>query len=197
LLECNEGLILGRRDIGQSQLLVVSNGSFLLNATLVNHEHRKLAGELIDAIGPGNRDVVFLESRQVKIDQPTNPTPADNPFPLSGNDDHTRPNEPQDTDGGLQIRPADPPPDTPNGLELFLVWPTNWVLLHFALIGVLFCLWKLPLFGLPRPEDPAGCSDFGRHIDAVAALLERTGDRKYALFRVRQYQQIVKKTESF
>jgi hypothetical protein len=45
----------------ESQILVVTNGSFLLNLPLVNHEHRKLAGRLIDACGqPGS--VGFLES---------------------------------------------------------------------------------------------------------------------------------------
>ena len=78
---------------------------------------------------------------------------------------------------------------------MLLVWPTNWILLHFALIGILFCFWKLPIFGLPRPEDPAGAADFGRHVDAVAALLQRTADRRYALSRVKHYQQIVKKVE--
>ena len=79
LLESDQGLIVGRLDVGQSQLLVASNGSFLLNATLVNHEHRKLAGKLIDTIGPGGRDVVFLESGQIKIDQPASPGPAGSP----------------------------------------------------------------------------------------------------------------------
>ncbi len=46
---------------GGSQLIVVTNGSFLLNLPLVNHEHRKLAGHLIRACQPGSR-VVFLES---------------------------------------------------------------------------------------------------------------------------------------
>ena len=44
-----------------SRILVVSNGSFLLNLPLVNHEHRKLAGKLISACAPPRR-VVFLES---------------------------------------------------------------------------------------------------------------------------------------
>ena len=48
-------------DWGQSQILVVVNGSFLLNLPLVNHEHRKLAGKLIAECGPA-RKVVFLES---------------------------------------------------------------------------------------------------------------------------------------
>ncbi len=201
LLESDEGLIVGRRDIGRSQLLLVSNGSFLLNATLVNHEHRKLAGKLIDTIGPSGRDVVFLESGQLKIDQPTGSNPAGGPFetgPAPG-DDYTRKGQPDaggdDSGSGPFIRRTDPAADTPNGLELLLVWPTNWILLHFALIGILFCFWKLPIFGLPRPEDPSGVADFGRHIDAVAALLERTADRRYAISRVRHYQQVVKKSE--
>ncbi len=44
-----------------SQILVVANGSFLLNLPLVNHEHRKLAGRLIEASGQPGR-VAFLES---------------------------------------------------------------------------------------------------------------------------------------
>lgn len=44
-----------------SQILLVANGSFLLNLPLVNHENRKLAGKLIAAAGEPRR-VVFLES---------------------------------------------------------------------------------------------------------------------------------------
>ncbi len=44
-----------------SQLLLVANGSFLLNMPLVNHENRRLAGLLIGATGTSGR-VVFLES---------------------------------------------------------------------------------------------------------------------------------------
>ena len=46
---------------GEGQLIVVTNGSFLLNLPLVNHEHRKLAGHLIEACQPGSK-VAFLES---------------------------------------------------------------------------------------------------------------------------------------
>jgi hypothetical protein len=47
--------------IPPNQLIVVSNGSFLLNLQLVNHEHRKLAAHLIDEL-PQSARVVFLES---------------------------------------------------------------------------------------------------------------------------------------
>ena len=52
LLEADDGLVLGRLEVGRGQILVAANGLFLLNATLVNREHRKLAGKLVDAIAP-------------------------------------------------------------------------------------------------------------------------------------------------
>ncbi|MEM9186499.1 MAG: hypothetical protein AAGB00_08405 [Planctomycetota bacterium] len=45
-----------------SRLVMVENGSFLLNATLVNKEHRKLAGRLVDHVGPADLEVAFLET---------------------------------------------------------------------------------------------------------------------------------------
>jgi len=44
------------------QIVVVNNGSFLLNLPLVEHEHRKLAAKLIAACGPPPKKVLFLES---------------------------------------------------------------------------------------------------------------------------------------
>jgi hypothetical protein len=44
------------------RLVMIENGSWLLNARLVNHEHRKLAGKLVESIGTGPRTVYFLES---------------------------------------------------------------------------------------------------------------------------------------
>ncbi|NLX53587.1 MAG: hypothetical protein GXY58_00560 [Planctomycetaceae bacterium] len=46
---------------GHSQVIVITNGSFLLNLPLVNHAHRKLAGHLIRTCGSGSA-VGFLES---------------------------------------------------------------------------------------------------------------------------------------
>jgi hypothetical protein len=45
-----------------SQVIVVANGSFLLNEPLVNREHRALAGKLVAAVGPPGKRIVFLES---------------------------------------------------------------------------------------------------------------------------------------
>ncbi len=45
-----------------SDAIFIVNGSFLLNLPLVNHEHRKLAGKLVDEVGGPSGTVVFLES---------------------------------------------------------------------------------------------------------------------------------------
>ena len=62
LLESQQDMLVSHTAFGRSRLIVVANGSFLLNLPLVNHEHRKLAGKLIDQLGPPPRRVVFLES---------------------------------------------------------------------------------------------------------------------------------------
>jgi hypothetical protein len=50
-----------RRHWDESGIVLVANGSFLLNLPLVTHDNRQLAGRLIAAVGEPGR-VVFLES---------------------------------------------------------------------------------------------------------------------------------------
>ena len=138
----------------ESQLIVVVNGSFLLNAMLVNHEHRKLAGKLIDCIGAPKKHVVFLESGP----------------------------------GGPPIFDRDPAGSS-MGLAIFHVWPTNWILMHLAAVGILFCFARWPIFGRPREPEREAVADFGKHIDALAELLARSRDRSHALARLLHYQQ--------
>jgi hypothetical protein len=46
----------------EGQIILVTNGSLLLNLPLVEHEHRKLANKLIAACGSPQKRVMFLES---------------------------------------------------------------------------------------------------------------------------------------
>lgn len=63
LLRSEADPIVVERDVNGSKVIVVANGSFLLNLPLVNKEHRKLAGALINESTSGLGDqVVFLES---------------------------------------------------------------------------------------------------------------------------------------
>jgi hypothetical protein len=145
LLASDGETIVGRQQptADGGQLITVANGSFLLNLPLVNHEHRKLAGKLIDTVGSSAR-VVFLES-----------------------DKGGPPIDPPATDGSLW--------------RMFAAWPLGVILLHFGVLGVIFCFARWPIFGRPRPQPPEVLVDFGKHVAAVGELLRRSKDRDYAL----------------
>ena len=140
-------------------LVVVVNGSLVLNLPLVNQENRKLAGRLVTAIGPSPRQVVFVESGR----------------------------------GGPPVWEEEPPERARTSLEILAAWPFNAIFLQVGALGLIFCYSRFPIFGLPRPLAAPGLADFGRHIAALGALLERTRDPAYALKRVTHYQQAVRR----
>ncbi|MFO0903268.1 MAG: DUF4350 domain-containing protein [Pirellulales bacterium] len=165
LLESGEGTPLVRRVTEPSvnewsqggKVIVVVNGSFLLNLPLVNHEHRKLAAKVIAESSPGGR-VAFLESDAA----------------------------------GLDTYAQEPDAEIPSGLELFLIFPINAVILHLVAVGILFCFTVLPIFGRPRqlPREPT--SDFGAHIGAVGELLQFAHDRQAARRALDEYHKVVR-----
>ncbi len=128
---------------GSGKLIAISNGSFLLNLPLVNHENRKLAGKLIEAVEPSGR-LVFLES-------------------------------------GTGGPPIDPPAGGSALARLFGAWPLNVILLHSAVLGIIFCFASWSIFGRPRTPPTESLSDFSKHVQAVGQLMQRTRDRDYAL----------------
>jgi hypothetical protein len=67
LLTSAPDVLVSERQFCASKLLIVANGSFLLNFPLVNHENRKLAGKLIESVG-SQRRVAFLESGPEGLD---------------------------------------------------------------------------------------------------------------------------------
>lgn len=158
LLESNGEPLVSRIRFGDgaysSRLIVVANGSFLLNLPLVNHEHRKLAGRLIDEVGPPVQSVAFLESY-----------------------------------GDPPILEEDPTAEMPNPMALLLKQPFCWIFLQLGVVGVALCFSRWPIFGIARELPPAGKSDFGKHIRALAKLLQRSRDRAYATTRLLHYQQ--------
>jgi hypothetical protein len=142
-------------DLGDGQIIVIANGSPVLNYPLVNHEHRKIAYRLVEECGAEGR-VVFIESGP----------------------------------GGPPVLDKEPRAGAPPWWQQ---WPFSAILPHLALLAIVLCLARSPIFGRPRelPAEPA--SDFGKHVAALGQLLARTQDRNYAQARLAHYRQIAER----
>jgi hypothetical protein len=144
---------------GNSQVIVIANGSFTLNMGLVNKEHRKLAAKLVAECGAPGR-VAFLESG------------------------------PQ----GLSVDKGDAPQNENFALRIFMIWPVSFIFIHFAALGIAYCIAVFPIFGRPRTLPGEGRSDFGQHVAALGELFQKTKDTFFAELRIRQYQSHAKRT---
>lgn len=142
-----------------SQVIVIANGSFTLNMGLVNKEHRKLAGKLVDECGPPGR-VAFLESGLK----------------------------------GISVDNGNAPQASNFAFRIFMIWPVSFIFLHFAALGIAFCISIFPIFGRARALPGEGRSDFGQHVAALGELLQKTKDSFFAESRIRQYQTHAKRT---
>lgn len=160
---------------GDSKIIVINNGSFLLNLPLVNHEHRKLAGHLVSSCGPGR--VVFVESG------PGGPTVYD---------EEPGTNIPT----GFEVFTVWP-------LGFIVMHLTVLGILCCIAIYPIFGRAKSsPSSASSRTAVAADAlvsadaatvvrADFGKHIDALGELLEMTEDRQYARDRVSYYHEHV------
>ena len=158
-----------------SKIIVVNNGSFLLNEPLVNREHRTLAGHLISTCSTGR--VVFLESGQggpeVYDEEPGTKIPT-----------------------GFEVFTVWP-------LGFIIMHLTVLGILCCVAIYPIFGRPKTAPMAessqvtfasdVADSEDAATIirADFGKHIDALGELLEQTEDRQYARERVSYYHEHV------
>lgn len=131
---------------GSSQLIIVANGSFLLNLPLVNHQNRKLAGNLIDQFGVPGKAVIWESS----------------------------------TFRGTSA-------EQQNEWSALTTWPLNLIVLHLAVLGMLYILWRFPIFGHAYTLPPASTSDFAKHIDALGKLMAGTRDEEFARRKLQEY----------
>ena len=144
-----------------SQVILVTNGSFLLNLPLVNHEHRKLAARLIQHVvhrdpARKNENVVFMVS--------------------SGD--------------GPKVYETEPRMFGESGFGAFVSWPLGAILIHLFGWGLIYCAWRFPIFGRPRERQRELTADFGKHVTALGRQLQRTGDMQYAQEKLEQYHRI-------
>lgn len=133
---------------GSGKVIVVTNGSMLLNYSLINHEHRKIAGKLVNECSAGG--VAFLESGR----------------------------------GG-------PPVEHKSTKKKTQEWPfpMNAIVFHLVALAVIFCLARSAIFGRARSLPAETPADFGKHIQALGKLMQKTKDQAYAYARLQQYRQ--------
>jgi hypothetical protein len=93
------------------------------------------------------------------------------------------------TSSWQQIPVSEKKPGVPkaSGMELLTVWPMSLVTMHGVMLGLVICLMLLPIFGRPRKIERSKKSDFGHHLDAVAALMNKSGGERYARARISDY----------
>lgn len=147
---------------GRSQILVVAGGSQITNFAMTQPSGQALVQTLIAQSGHGAGEGVRRAG-----------------FLYS---DY----------GGVAVSEADERPSTGGGMELLVVWPLSLVTMHVALVGIVVCLILLPIFGRPRRLQQHSQSDFADHIQAVAALMHRSGGEHYARTRISDYMRRVR-----
>lgn len=172
-----------------SQIFVVANGSFLLNFPLVNKEHRKLAGALIEECTVDG-EVYFVESG------PGGP-------PIRKREEDTPPRTGFDM---LTVWP----------INVILLHTIGWMLLVCICLYPIFgrprrvygvfgraatrmtsplahWLLAIPPEGSEAEDGPQSTGDFGRHLTALGELISLTGDREYAEQKLQYYHDHVKR----
>jgi hypothetical protein len=142
-----------------SKIIVVSSGSLLTNYAFTRDFGVRLAERVVTHSAPS-------------------PGPA-KPNPTAGflTSDHTP----------IPISERQRGVPKASGMELLTVWPMSLVTIHAALLGFVICMMMLPVFGRPRKLNRGTNSNFGDHLDAVAALMNRAGGENFARARISEY----------
>jgi len=73
------------------------------------------------------------------------------------------------------------------GMEFLTVWPLSLLTMHGIFLGFIICLMLLPIFGRPKRIVRNQTGNFGDHLDAIAALMQRAGGKKYAREKISDY----------
>lgn len=89
--------------------------------------------------------------------------------------------------GSGAVLAAEEPPG-PSLWRLLAVQPHPWIFGQVVLAIGLFCWWRCPIFGRPTGEDVRLSQDFGHHVDALAALLERSRADGFARGRLEAWE---------
>lgn len=165
LLSQNDDVLVGEVTSSRwndSRVLVVAGGSLLTNFSLTKAVSRQLGGKVIDrATDFGDPSGFQEEGRHVA-------------FLVTH-------------DGTVPVSDANAGAPTASGMELLSVWPLSLITIHATVLGIISVLVIWPIFGRPKRVQRSSQSDFGIHLDAVAALMKRSGGEQYARQRISDY----------
>lgn len=67
--------------------------------------------------------------------------------------------------------------------------PVLPIILQLAFLGIVLCFVYAPIFGRPKEALPPPAADFDQHLQALGALLRRSGNAAYAQQQVDDYHQ--------
>jgi hypothetical protein len=95
---------------------------------------------------------------------------------------------------GVSVDKGDAPKVENFALRIFMIWPVSFIFIHFAALGIAYCISVFPIFGRARTLPGESRSDFGQHVAALGELLQKTKDTFFAESRIRQYQSHAKRT---
>jgi hypothetical protein len=73
------------------------------------------------------------------------------------------------------------------GFEMLTVWPLNVVAIHAAFLGIATMIACFPIFGRPKRLRKASTADFGMHVEAIGNLMQKSGDKAYAIDQIADY----------
>ncbi len=87
----------------------------------------------------------------------------------------------------ISVSESEPGVPKASGMELLTVYPLSLITIHGVFLGVVICLMLFPIFGRPRKVDQTQHSNFGDHLDAVAALMNKAGGEAFARTKISEY----------
>jgi hypothetical protein len=90
-------------------------------------------------------------------------------------------------DRGLQISLTDEIDSRGAGIEMLVQWPLSAITIPACVLGLVTCVYLLPILGRPRTLRERSVSDFGMHVEAMGQLLRDAGDEAYARRTIADY----------
>ncbi len=138
-----------------SRVIVVNNGSGLVNYGLLDHSSRILANELIESTS-SQGNVLFLESGAE----------------------------------GLSVLQSE---SKATQWSWIAQAPLCYIVPHLLVLGVLALFCFFPILGRPRRGMLLPPNRFGRHIQAIGQLLERSNDTGAAMQSIERYKKLTRR----